>query len=124
MWWLEVLDVLDIGFPDERRIGPLAERRTVDPNVYEVYEVVSGVDDCGDLRSGPFSDRVEARLSDVPASRPALVGVHELLFANLGDDLRPFVVVCDGIHPLAVGRCGHVSKVPLPFSFSGLRDVF
>jgi len=121
--FLEVLDVFDLGSSDEGRIGPPAEGRAPHPDVYEVYEVASGVDDCGDLRSGSSSDRVGAGVFDEPVSRFALTGVLESLFADGGDDLRPSVVVRDGVHPLAVGWCGHVLKVPLPFGFSGLRGV-
>ena len=121
--FLEVLDVFDLGSSDEGRIGPPAGRRAPHPDVDEVYEVASGVDDCGDLCSGSSSDRVGAGVFDEPVSSSALTGVLESLFADGGDDFRPSVVVRDGVHPLAVGWCGHVLKVPLPFGFSGLRGV-
>lgn len=120
---LEVLDVLDLGSPDEAWTRPLVERRPIDPNVDEVYEVVSGVDDCGDLRSRSPFDRFEVNVFCVPASRSTLGGVHESLFTNGGDDFGPFVVVHDGVRPPAIGWCGHVSKVPLPFGFSSFRVV-
>jgi len=104
-------------------MDPLAQRRPVDPYVYEVYQVASGVDDCGDLGAGSSSYRAETRVFHIPASKFAQWGVLDLLLANGGDDLRPFVVVRDGVRPPTIGRCGHVSKVPLPFRFSCLRGI-
>ena len=112
---LEVLDLLDLSTPDERRVGPSTKGRAVGPDVEEV----ASVDDPGDLGPGSLSNPVEPRVLDVSASRTPLPGVLETLLPDGGDDPGASVMVRDGVDTLTVRWGRGVAQVPLPLGFSG-----